>query len=375
MTDPVNGVDYLVDYYSVLGVEKDASQDEITAAWREKVKQWHPDRLHGLAPELLGRAKLMTERFNEANSVLSDPEKRKAFDDTLEGWDKAISKDGTPIVDLGASGFSFGRLVSGINADPEAVEAEAEKLALQFSNYSPATYEMFQKMAESEAGIPEEMQQAYLEQLEVRELYLTLKEGFVWDSMGNQNHATTPKLTYMDEATADLDSVRAKAFSGISDQVLRLAAGETALLAPPENHEGELDTGALITAYEGKIGDYLDAQANKLRALAEEKETILNKRFDLASRITYHPDCTTMTSLLVVEINSNGKSGYICFELEGNSAKGIEVEGLDQLHAPEVVKEWIRRGYTFVSFNSVADVDFHDQLIEVITRHGEKLKA
>ncbi len=39
MVDPVNGVDYLVDYYSVLGVERDASQDEITAAWRDKVKQ------------------------------------------------------------------------------------------------------------------------------------------------------------------------------------------------------------------------------------------------------------------------------------------------------------------------------------------------
>lgn len=318
----------------------------------------------------------MTELLNEANDALSGSEKRKAYDEKLAGWKKPISKDGTAIVDLGASGFAFGRLVAGTNADPEEFEAEAEKLALQFSNYSPATYEMFRKMDESEAGVPEEMKQAYLEQLEVRELYLTLKEGFVWDSMGNHNHATTPKLTYMEQTAADINAVKAEAFGEISDQVLRLAAGETVLLAAPEDHEGELDTGALITAYESKIGDYLDTQAERLRVLAKEKEVILNTRFDLASKITYHPDCVVTTSLLIIEIRSNGKRGRICVELgEGNNAKMKDVEGLDELQDPEMIKEWIKRGYTFLSFNIVADVDFHDQIVEVVSRHGEKLKA
>ena len=62
-------------YYEILGVSKDASEEEIKAAYKKLVKQYHPD-LHP-------NDNLAAEKFkeiNEANEVLSDKQKRAAYD-------------------------------------------------------------------------------------------------------------------------------------------------------------------------------------------------------------------------------------------------------------------------------------------------------
>lgn len=64
------------DYYDMLGVSKSASADEIKKAYRKQALEWHPDR-HKDDKEA---AEKRFKEINEAYQVLSDPQKKAAFD-------------------------------------------------------------------------------------------------------------------------------------------------------------------------------------------------------------------------------------------------------------------------------------------------------
>jgi curved DNA-binding protein len=89
------------DYYETLGLAKSASADEIKSAFRKLARKHHPD--------LAKDKKAAEEKFkeiNEAYEVLSDPEKRKKYDEYGSNWQHAGNGfQGAP---GGASGYGAG---------------------------------------------------------------------------------------------------------------------------------------------------------------------------------------------------------------------------------------------------------------------------
>ncbi len=73
-----------IDYYKILGINKDATQDDVKKAYRKLARKLHPD----LNPNDKEAHKKF-QQINEANEVLSDPDKRKKYDQYGTDWQHA----------------------------------------------------------------------------------------------------------------------------------------------------------------------------------------------------------------------------------------------------------------------------------------------
>jgi curved DNA-binding protein len=93
------------DYYDILGVDRDASQDDVRRAFRRLARKHHPD-VNPNDPEAEERFK----EINEAYEVLSDPEKRQKYDRLGANWRSYQQAGGQP------GGFNWGEWMGGAPA-------------------------------------------------------------------------------------------------------------------------------------------------------------------------------------------------------------------------------------------------------------------
>ena len=101
------------DYYKLLGVERNASGDDIKKAFRKQALKYHPDRNQG--------NKQAEEKFkdlNEAYEVLSDPQKRSRYDQLGESYFNYQRAGGAP------GGFNWGDWAAQGGAQGQRINVE-----------------------------------------------------------------------------------------------------------------------------------------------------------------------------------------------------------------------------------------------------------
>jgi curved DNA-binding protein len=115
------------DYYKILGVDKSASEKEIKAAFRKLARKYHPD-VNPNDPQ----AEAKFKEINEANEVLSDPEKRAKYDQLGADWQRWQQTGGRP------GDFNWGQYATGPDGQRVHVRyASPEDLEDMFGGGSP----------------------------------------------------------------------------------------------------------------------------------------------------------------------------------------------------------------------------------------------
>jgi len=375
---PVKGEDYIVDYYALLGLPRDASVADVKSARNEMVKRYHPDRISNMAPELVAIAEKQTTLLSElSETLLQGSDKKTAYDTQLENWEGAISKDGTPIIDLSKPGFSMHTLAHNALRSPEQQakeDEELEKMIRMMSGFNQASFDMMVKMAESDEGIPDHLREAYGEQLANRDCYLSLLESFTWQGMGEHNkHDDKPSLAHTHQITQDIAAYSEKAKVSVQEQVLLLTAGQVSLLPPPESGiEAVGGTDVVLRGYQAHFDKFIADRSRRISGYAKERGELLEKRFLVQANPRYAEGCEVPKDRLIIDLVHEMQSLRFAMQYEANSVSVIErLSGpISGPASDEEVAAFIAEGFSCMTVNFLTDVDIHSQLTAVTARHS-----
>ncbi len=92
-----------LDYYTLLGVARNATDEDLRAAFRRFALRYHPDRLAGESPALAARALAIYRRGSEAFEVLSNDERRAAYDTVLARGELRLRDDASALLRAAAA--------------------------------------------------------------------------------------------------------------------------------------------------------------------------------------------------------------------------------------------------------------------------------
>lgn len=371
--EPQEGVDYLVDLYAVIGAARDTDPDQLKSIIRDRTREYHPDRLEGLAPEFRSKGEQMARLLNRARGILLDPENRSEYDIILNKWDGPVSDSGTPVITMD----SYTKAMAA-TLDPEELEAtfqaQREKL-VDLTGYKPGRLGLLERMvAEIDSELPDDLRGEYEEALLEADRILAIQE------------AERAKLLGLDiserryEATLDYASVVAgeiEASRGAEQKRLYMIAlggvpTRLALLAGVEIEDRSEDS-LPARPEDVQLPRYFDLQAEKVLELAKERESILERR--LANfRVNYPAAELQIENHNTVAIGVVTESGTTWFcvyrDPKTDDVTTIELDETTQAALDaERFEEAISTGKNVITFTPLEQINLTTLFNEALTKH------
>jgi curved DNA-binding protein CbpA len=369
---PQLGVDYVIDFYAVAGVENDAEANDINKAINKKLAQYHPDRLEGLAPELRARGEWMARLLNQARGILVDPEKRAQFNSILAGWDGPISKTGDPVITMEHEIQGRRRMMT-----PEELAAEFEDLdgrIDQHAKYSTDRIDFLQGMID-DAGdnASEALRREYEAALLEYDRNLAIRESERADVVGIDIAAAryAASLDYSDRATLQLMAAAESQLETLRSGALSATAQRLAILSG----EDPMPASGLVEAGAIQLPEYFGIVTEEVKDIAQKRQDIVEKR--LANLQPVYPES---------ELQAEAQP-YVTFSFSDDGQRWLTFEpdldngSVNEVTPPEAVLEALRssdykvaieQGYNVVIIPHLEQVDLNDLLNEALNKYVNK---
>jgi len=371
---PQEGIDYITDYYAVIGVDQEADSEEVKRALNDSIREYHPDRLQGLAPEFRNKGEQMARILNKARGILLDADKRAEYDDILGSFDGPVSDTGTPTITITRHLQAELSLMS-----PDEVLAEMasgdERVELMAKS-NEGMVALLEKLVE-QAGddAPQDLLAQYDEALLTQDRNLAIKEAQRSDVLGLpalENRQYRASLEYAEDRQLAVEARKSEQLEATRQLVLGGAAARLALLA------GETPAASteVIAASDITLPGYFDIVAEQVTSIAAQRQSIIEKR--LAIFQPTYPEADAQKEVqpqVLIGVGGRGNFSWFCGVYEPDEQNvdfGSIPSAIADLLNKEDYRAVIESGYNIITFDALEQVDLHDQLGEALDKYITK---
>lgn len=282
---PREGLDYVVDYFAVLGVERDANDEQVKSAYRKKTLGCHPDVVSRASETLRAAADREFKLFSKAFDALEDQSRRNALVAILDSFDpRLISADGHAIVSLSREMVSIDYLVSGLTYQPSEAEEKYLRAHIQSDD---AVFELIEQQYLAAGKPTEALEKLYHSQLVNKLALLTIREGQAWQRAGVMNIADQKHFSTTDEFVEQREARFQKIRDSLPDAVsTRLLLGSNASAPLLLTHQGDSpvaqgEVTSIASVVIERATERFESHREELAAIARERAAVMEKLLSL----------------------------------------------------------------------------------------------
>lgn len=379
--EPRVGVDFIYDYYSIIGADTEDTPDRIDEALIASLSEYHPDRVARAAAEFRTRAEHMVRIINDAKIILLDEDKRAEYNEILASWEGPISRDGTPILSIGSA---MRAVMSRKGSDEvEAIFAGSQAEMTRVSRANASRRAMHARLLAAAEAVGSddvaELRAALEEDLFVEESVLATTEAERSRLLGLPiDDSMRLAIGYAGSVTESIDGARTRVAEEHKRRVLGSVSTRLAILSghsagEPGEPGMELDT---VT---GLLPTYFEDQAKQVGELARQREEILLERLRIVEP-TY-PISEVQTELkpnfVVGVVGTNGESDeehitWITFSYDPEQKNLVNYETPDELQVLLDRKDYegaYLNGFNILTYDVLPHIEAHTLLSEVVRKH------